>query len=184
MKFCELRVLLRADLRRLATTDAVGVTKTSWTTAFNPRFTPVLFIRIARFCYLHRWLRPISPLLTWLNVFLHGIEFTPRCAVGPGLMLPHTAGTVVGAQRIGSNATIFQGVTLGAVTLDMKYVPELRPTLEDHVTICAGAKVLGGIRIGDGVTVGANAVVLTDVPANCIAVGVPAKVIMKNKTNG
>jgi len=78
-------------------------------------------------------------------------------------------------QKIGRDATIFQGVTLGAREIDMSYDLARRPELGDYVVVGAGAKVLGGIALGDNVKVGANSVLLRSVPANSIVAGVPAR---------
>jgi serine O-acetyltransferase len=83
---------------------------------------------------------------------------------------------VVGAWSIGRNAVIYQGVTLGAKELDFAYSEATRPKLDDNVTIGAGAKVLGGVQLGRGARVGANAVVVTSIPEGALAVGVPAKI--------
>ena len=144
------------------------------TRALHHRFLPLVFCRCARAA----WLRgvPILPkLLTYLNVVLFGIEVAPQCEIGPGLFFPHTAGTVIGAAKIGDNATIFQGVTLGAKTLDMGFHLELRPHVGNDVTLGAGAKLLGGIHIGDHVTVGANSVVISDVAPGLTVAGIPAR---------
>lgn len=111
-----------------------------------------------------------------INVILFGLEVTPRCKIGPGLLIPHTSGTVIGAAEIGSNVTIFQGVTLGAKFADLAFTPESRPVLEDDVVIGAGAKVLGGIRIGKKGIISANSLLMESVPANGFAIGVPAVV--------
>lgn len=178
MSLRELLALLRADLLRLTLpVNGFSPTKPSWMKVLNPRFMPVLFVRFARYFYLSRWLRFFSPVFTWLNVFIFGIEFTARCDVGPGLMLPHTVGTVVGATKIGANVTIFQGVTLGALAVDLLYIESLRPRLGDDVIVGAGAKLLGGIDIGNNVKIGANSVVLHSLPDNAVAVGIPAKVV-------
>lgn len=71
--------------------------------------------------------------------------------------------------------TIFQGVTLGATQIDMKYDSALRPQLGDFVVVGAGAKVLGGISLGDNVRVGANSVLLRSVPADATVAGIPAR---------
>jgi serine O-acetyltransferase len=142
--------------------------------ALHHRFLPLLLCRCAR----ATWLRatPILPkLFTYLNILLFGIEIAPQCEIGPGLFLPHTTGTVIGAARVGRNATIFQGVTLGAKTLDMGFHPEIRPVVGSDVTLGAGAKVLGGIHIGDDVTVGANSVVISDTAPGLTVVGIPAQ---------
>lgn len=182
MKARELRELLRADLARLVVpgkeaSDASG----SWTTMFSPRFFPVLFVRLSRYFYLSRFLRFLSPVFTWLNVILFGIEFTARCEVGPGLMLPHTSGTVVGALQIGSNATIFQGVTFGAKFADLGFVPSARPVVGNDVIVGAGAKVLGGITVGDGAIIASNSLVIADVEPGAVMIGVPAAVRVLNQ---
>jgi serine O-acetyltransferase len=178
MKINDLLILLRADLARLSPPQQQGdVALIKWRNLFNPRLTPVVMIRLARFCYLLPWLRPLSLLFTWLNLFLFGIECTAKCDVGPGLLLPHTSGTVIGAGNIGANVTIFQGVTLGALELDMGFDPSRRPILSDGVVVGAGAKILGGISVGQGAVIGANAVVLQSIPTGGVAVGIPAKVI-------
>lgn len=177
MTLGELRELLRADMSRLISEpDKSGNSFRRLAVIFSPRFLPVLLVRLARYCYLNGWLRVLSPVLTWLNVFLFGIEVTAKCEVGPGLMLPHTCGTVIGASSIGANATIFQGVTLGATFADLGYHPEARPTVGDGVLIGAGAKVLGGISIGDRAVIGANSLVLESMEAGAFAIGVPAMV--------
>jgi serine O-acetyltransferase len=86
---------------------------------------------------------------------------------------------VIGAWRIGSNVTIFQGVTLGAKELDMGFDCGRRPEVGNNVVLGAGCKILGGIHIGDNVTVGANSVVVDSVEANSTVVGIPARKVSK-----
>jgi serine O-acetyltransferase len=117
----------------------------------------------------------MSHLLSYLNQIIFGIEISPKCAIGPGIFFPHTSGTVIGASKIGRNVTIFQGVTLGAKEMDMGFDPALRPEIGDFVVVGAGAKILGGISLGDNVRVGANSVLLRSVPANSTVAGVPAR---------
>lgn len=175
MNATELRELLHADLVRLVVPDNETTDSTvNWMKLFSPRFIPVLFVRLSRYFYLSGPLSVLSPVFTWLNVILFGIEFTARCEVGPGLMLPHTSGTVVGALRIGANATIFQGVTFGAKFADLGFIPESRPVVGNDVTVGAGAKVLGGITVGDGAVIAANSLVIEDVEPGAIMIGVPA----------
>lgn len=174
MTLHELLGLLKADLIRLSPIRPGEIQSVGWVKVFNPRFVPVIIIRIARFCHLSRTFRFMSPAFTWLNVLLFGIEVTPRCDIGPGLLLPHTHGTVIGATRVGANVTIFQGVTLGAKYAQMDYIPESRPTVDDEVMIGAGAKILGGVNIGARARIAANSLVIESVPANMTAIGVPA----------
>lgn len=143
---------------------------------FHPRFLPIVCCRLGRAALLLRI--PVLPqIFTYANLVLFGIEITPRCEIGPGLFFPHTSGTVVGAWKIGRNATIYQNVTLGSKSLDMVFNSDLRPELGDGVTLGAGSKVLGGIKIGDNATVGANSVVLQAVEADSIVVGIPARAV-------
>jgi serine O-acetyltransferase len=147
-----------------------------WLGMFSPRFVPVLLCRLAHYFHLMKF-GLFAKAVSLLNFFLFGIEIAVRCHIGKGLFLPHTQGTVIGAWSIGENATIFQGVTLGAKELDFSYQPSTRPRVGDGVTIGAGAKVIGGLVLGNGSRVGANAVVLNDVAPSSLVVGIPAKVV-------
>jgi serine O-acetyltransferase len=143
----------------------------------SPRFLPVLILRVSSYLYKIPALRIISHVFTWLNVVVFGLESTPRCKIGSGLVIPHSSGIVIGAKAIGRNVTIFQGVTLGARVLDMSFKPETRPKIGDNVVIGAGSKVLGNVDVGDYVVIGANSVVLEDIPDSVVVGGVPAKII-------
>jgi serine O-acetyltransferase len=123
----------------------------------------------------------LPEVMTYLNLVLFGLEVTPQCEIGPGIFFPHPSGTVIGAWRIGSNVTIFQGVTLGAKELDMRFDFRLRPEVGDNVVLGAGSKILGGIHIGDNATVGANSVVLDSVEAHGMVAGVPARIVSKQQ---
>ncbi len=95
------------------------------------------------------------------------------CNIGPGLFIQHGFSTIIMAD-IGENCWVNQQVTIG-------YKDRTgRPQIGNNVRITAGAKVIGNVTIGDNVTVGANAVVVKDVPENCVVVGVPAYIIQKN----
>ena len=94
--------------------------------------------------------------------------------IGPGFLIMHGRASGISAKRIGRNCCIYQHVSIG-------YVNETdKPTLGDNVTIFAGAKVLGNVKVGDNSIVGANAVVVKDVPENCTVVGVPAYIVRRN----
>jgi serine O-acetyltransferase len=178
--------LLLADLQRqyhyAGLNDTQANTWGIFKKALNPRFAPVLLWRIASHFH-HLRLTPLAKIASLLNFLIFGIEIGLQCEIGGGLYIPHPVGTVIGATKIGHNATILQGVTLGAKEIDISYLPANRPTIGDNVTIGAGAKVLGGIKIGNNVTVGANAVVTKSLPDNVVAAGVPAKIIRTNEIN-
>jgi serine O-acetyltransferase len=146
----------------------------------HPRFLPVALYRVSRGALL-AGVPSLAHLLSYLNLILFGIEISPKCSIGPGIFFPHTSGTVIGASKIGKNVTIFQGVTLGARNIDMNFDPALRPELGDDVVIGAGAKVLGGISLGDNVRVGANSVLLRSVPANATVAGIPAREVRSSE---
>ena len=148
----------------------------------NPRLMPVALIRLSEWFYIHR-LGPLSKLCSMLNVIFFGIEVSPKVKIGGGLFLPHTVGTVLGAQSIGANVTIMQGVTLGAKEPDMQFISSTRPVIGNDVLIGAGAKVIGQVYVGDFAKIGANAVVLTDVPTCGVAIGVPARVLIRQPRN-
>jgi serine O-acetyltransferase len=102
---------------------------------------------------------------------LTGVEIHPRAEVGDGLFIDHGTGVVIGeTAEIGENVTMYQGVTLGGTGFA---TGKRHPTVEDNVTIGSGAKLLGPIRIGHGAKIGANAVVVHDVPPNSTVVGNP-----------
>ena len=97
--------------------------------------------------------------------------------IGGGLYIQHGFATIISAERIGENCRIYQQVTIG-------YKGELKPVLEDNVSVTCGAKILGGITLGKNSLAAAGAVVLKDVPMNAIVAGVPAKVISyKDESN-
>ena len=106
------------------------------------------------------------------------IEIHPGATIGRRLFIDHGTGVVIGeTTEIGDDCTIYQGVTLGGTGKDKG---KRHPTLGNHVMVGSGAKVLGPIRIGDNVRIAAGAVVLADIPDNCTAVGVPARVVRRN----
>jgi serine O-acetyltransferase len=110
----------------------------------NPRMAPVVLLRLAEFFHAHG-LGLFAKLFSMLNVMVFGIEVSPQVQIGGGLFLPHTVGTVIGAERIGENCTIMQGVTLGTSEPDMGFTVARRPVVGDHVLIGAGAKIIGRI---------------------------------------
>lgn len=173
--------LLKADFNRVCalSKESHKQNYTKIFKVFNPRFFPVIIIRFSYYLYKKPLLRIFSHLLTWINVCLFGIESTPKCKIGPGLVIPHSYGIVIGASIIGKNFTIFQGVTLGAVVADMSFNKNTRPRIGDNVTLGAGSKVIGNITVGKNVVVGANSVVLKNVPSSVVMVGIPAKVVKK-----
>jgi serine O-acetyltransferase len=105
---------------------------------------------------------------------LTGIEIHPAARLGRGLFIDHGMGVVIGeTAEIGENVTLLQGVTLGGTSLKRE---KRHPTLGDNVVVGAGAKIIGGFKIGDGSRIGAGSVVVREVPPNSVVVGVPGRV--------
>ena len=140
-------------------------------------FHALVFHRIAHWLYCRRhffWARTVSQ---WGRGFT-GIEIHPGAKIGNNLFIDHGMGIVFGeTAEIGDNCTIYHGVTLGGTGKD---TGKRHPTLGNNVLIGAGTQVLGPVFIGDNVRIGAGSVVLTNLPANCTAVGVPAEVVRIN----
>lgn len=108
-----------------------------------------------------------------------GIEIHPGAQIGKGLFIDHGSGVIIGETTIiGDNVTLYQGVTLGGTG---KETGKRHPTLKDNVMVSCGAKLLGSFTVGENSKIGAGAVVLEEVPANCTVVGVPGRVVkLKN----
>ncbi len=132
------------------------------------------FFRVASAPALPRLVRgPLAFAYTALVTWIFGIELPPGTSVGPGLRLNHAVGLVIHPDAvIGANCDLKHGCTIG-----VRRSGGPAPTLEDGVTLGAATHVIGGVRLGEGAETGAGAVVLQDVPAHCIAVGNPARVL-------
>jgi serine O-acetyltransferase len=175
------RELLDADWRRLLEFSGEPYRPRRWTHAFSPRFASVVLIRTAQRLDA-RGFRALARGVALVNFVVFGIEVPSRLDIGPGLVIPHTQGTIIGAGHIGKNVTIFQQVTIGARLAEFRFDYAARPHVGDGVVVGAGAKVLGPIRLEENAVVGANAVVLKDVPRGCLAVGVPARIVERTDT--
>ncbi|AFS53482.1 serine O-acetyltransferase [Leptospirillum ferriphilum] len=140
-----------------------------------PGFHAIFLHRIAHALY-RSGLKLPARLVSAISRFLTGIEIHPGARIGPGFFIDHGMGVVIGeTTEIGEDVTLFQGVSLGGNGKDRGQ--KRHPTLGNHVLVGAGAKILGNIRIGEGVRVGSNAVVLQSVPAHCTVVGIPGRVV-------
>lgn len=119
----------------------------------------------------------ISRLISQLNRALTGIEIHPGATIGKGILIDHGMGVVIGeTAEVGDRVTIYHGTTLGGTG---KEKGKRHPTVGNDVIIGAGAKLLGPIVVGDNAKIGANSVVLKDVPEGATVVGIPGKIVIK-----
>ncbi|MDY6820291.1 MAG: serine O-acetyltransferase [Deferribacterota bacterium] len=166
----------------------LNILKEDITTAFrkDPACRNILEII---FCYpgfhallLHRFahslwnihLKFLARLLSHINRFLTGIEIHPAAKIGRRFFIDHGMGVVIGeTAEIGNDVLLYHGVTLGGVSLKKE---KRHPTVSNNVVIGAGAKILGPINIGENSKIGANTVVIKDIPDNSTVVGIPGKI--------
>ena len=161
------------DLQAIFDRDPAATSRTEVILTYAG-FHALLAYRIAHWLKLHGipfFPRFISQVARWIT----GIEIHPSAKIGTGFFIDHGMGVVIGeTAEVGDFVTLFQGVTLGGTG---KERGKRHPTLGNHVVVGAGAKILGGIRIGDNVKIGANSVVLKSVPPNSTVIGIPARII-------
>ena len=139
-----------------------------------PGVHALLFHRVSHWLYRHRLLF-LARFLSQLARHLTGIEIHPGAKIGRRFVIDHGMGIVIGeTAEIGDDCLLYHGVTLGGTGKDQG---KRHPTLGNNVMVSTGAKVLGPFKVGDGARIAANAVVLTEIPPEATAVGVPARVV-------
>ncbi|MGG4033482.1 serine O-acetyltransferase [Paenibacillus cisolokensis] len=133
--------------------------------------------RIAHALYKRGWFT-IARIISQFSRFMTGIEIHPGAKIGRRLFIDHGMGVVIGETcEIGDDVVIYQGVTLGGTG---KEKGKRHPTIGNNVVIASGAKVLGSFRVGDNSNIGANSVVLREVPPNSTVVGIPGRIVKRN----
>jgi serine O-acetyltransferase len=167
------RETVQADCRRFAQLSARPSDKVTIGLLLNPRVFPVVLIRSSAKLQSLGF-RRFANIVALANLIWFRTEVPARAEIGPGLVLPHPGGIVLGSASIGDNVTIFQNVTLGARSFDASYDLSLRPIVHSGVIVGAGAVILGPVTIGERAIVAANSLVLTDVSPGRTAMGVPA----------
>lgn len=152
-------------------------TNTISLTVNTPGLHAIFFYRISHF--LHSiGLKFLARFISQFCRFFTRIEIHPAATIGKRLFIDHGNGVVIGeTAEIGDDVSMFHQVTLGGTGHEKG---KRHPTIGNKVTIATGAKILGNIKIGDNSKVGANAVVLNDVPPNATVVGIPAKIVKLN----
>lgn len=166
---------LRYDINNIMDKDPAARSKVEVFLLY-PSIHALISYRIAHFLYKNKMFF-LARLTSQLSRLFTGIEIHPGATIGKGLFIDHGMGVVIGeTAEIGDNVTIYHGVTLGGTGKDKG---KRHPTVGNDVVIGCGAKVLGPIIIGDGAKIGANAVVLKDVPTGVTAVGKAAKNLIR-----
>jgi len=144
-----------------------------------PGVWAIIHYRFAHRLYKKGWIR-LSRFLMGLTQFITNVDIHPAAKIGRRVFIDHAFGVVIGETAvIEDDVLIYQGVTLGGVSLDKGI--KRHPTIKSGAVLGGGAKILGNIIIGENSRVGANSVVVKNVPANSTAVGIPAKVVTKGK---
>jgi serine O-acetyltransferase len=166
---------LRDDIRSIMERDPAARSTIEVLLAY-PGLHAVIAYRIANFLWRHGFLL-LARLTSNVGLLFTGIEIHPGAKIGARLFIDHGSGVVIGeTAEIGNDVTLYQGVTLGGTSL---HHGKRHPTLEDGVIVGAGARVLGPITVGAGARIGANAVVLAEVPKGVTMVGIPARPVMR-----
>ena len=143
-----------------------------------PGLHAIWIYRIAHWMWTHR-LKLVARLLSELGRWLTGVEIHPGATIGRRLFIDHGMGVVIGeTTEIGDDVLIYQGVTLGGTSLNKE---KRHPTIEDHVMISAGASVIGPVTIGHSSRIGAGAVVVSSAPPYSTIVGIPGKVVERDR---
>ncbi len=142
-----------------------------------PGLHAIWFHRISHWLWNHR-LKLLARLLSHLSRWLTGIEIHPGAKIGRRFFIDHGMGVVIGeTTEIGDDVTIYHQVTLGGTSTKKG---KRHPTIGNNVVIGAGAKILGPVKIGDNCKIGANSVVIKDVPPNSTVVGIPGRVVKRD----
>ncbi|PPB60029.1 serine O-acetyltransferase [Campylobacter hyointestinalis] len=165
--------IVREDLNQPKVQDPAY--RCFWELVFNyPGVWAIVNYRFTHLLWEKKW-HNMARMFAGISNFLTRVDIHPAANIGRRVFIDHATGVVIGETTvIGNDCLIYQGVTLGGVSLDKG---KRHPTLEDGVVVGAGAKILGNIIIGKGSKIGANSVVVKDVAPNCTAVGVPARAV-------
>jgi serine O-acetyltransferase len=146
-----------------------------------PGLHAVMVYRVANWLWRHGF-PLLGRLVSNFGLLVTGIEIHPGAKIGARLFIDHGSGVVIGGTaEIGDDVTLYQGVTLGGTKL---HQGKRHPTLENGVIVGAGARVLGPFTVGAGARIGANAVVLSEVPKGVSMVGIPARPVMRRAPEG
>ena len=170
---------LRRDVRAVFERDPAA--RSTWEVLLLYPGVHALWLHRGAHWLWRRRLFFLARALSEISRFFTGIEIHPGAVIGPGFFIDHGMGTVIGeTAEIGADVTLYHNVTLGGVSWEQK---KRHPTVEDNVVIGAGAQILGAIRIGAHSRIGANSVVVKDVPPESVVVGVPGRILGREEAH-
>lgn len=183
MRFRDVIGLIESDLSRY--TGKVSITLALRNLMFNPGFKYSFWMRLCAYLSQQTFFKYsiyyVSAIMLAHYRDKYGIDIPFTTQIGRGFYIGHSGGIVVGVESIGKNFSISQGVTIGQTNRGYR---KGRPTIGNNVYVGPGAILIGKIKIGDNVAVGANSVVTEDIPENAVVVGVPGKVISYKGAEG
>lgn len=165
---------IRQDIRVIFDRDPAAKTIVEVVLCY-PGLHALISHRMAHYLYKKNWVL-LPRLISQVSRFFTGIEIHPGATIGQGLFIDHGMGVVIGeTAEVGDNVTLYQGVTLGGTG---KEKGKRHPTIGNNVFIGSGAKILGSIKVGDNVKIGAGSVVTKPVPNDSTVVGVPGRIVV------
>lgn len=172
IKITLIRIIFSEEIKTILKRDPAATNSMEIILTYSG-FHALIFYRIAH--GLKKWKVPFFPrYISQVARFFTGIEIHPGAVIGKGFFIDHGMGVVIGETTIiGDDVLLYQGVTLGGTGMQKG---KRHPTIGNNVVVGTGAKVLGNITIGDNSYIGANAVVIKDVPSNSTVVGVPGRI--------
>lgn len=166
---------IRQDIRVIIDRDPAAKTIVEVVLCY-PGLHALISHRMAHYLYKRNWVL-LPRLISQVSRFFTGIEIHPGATIGQGLFIDHGMGVVIGeTAEVGDNVTLYQGVTLGGTG---KEKGKRHPTIGNNVFIGSGAKILGSIKVGDNVKIGAGSVVTKPVPNDSTVVGVPGRIVVQ-----
>ncbi len=168
---------IREDIRSIRERDPAARSTIEVLLCY-PGMHAMLFYRLSHWLW-ERDFRLVARVVSHLGKMFSQVEIHPGAKIGRRFFIDHATGVVIGeTAEIGDDVTLYQGVTLGGVAL---HKGKRHPTLEDGVIVGSGAQILGPLTVGRCARIGANAVVLKDVPSGVTMVGIPARPVMKSR---
>jgi len=167
---------IRSDIQAVLDNDPAA--RNTWEVIFTYSGLHAIWAHRLAHAFHRRGMPTLARWISQVSRFFTGIEIHPGATIGRGLFIDHGMGVVIGETcEIGENVVIYQGVTLGGTG---KERGKRHPTIGNNVVISSGAKVLGSFTVGDNVNIGANSVVLSEVPDNSTVVGIPGRIVKRN----